>query len=81
MSSDTVLILFGGSGSEIEVCKVLNRHFIAAEIDEQYYNLINDRLNKGRIEEKYRLRMNQYQKTDAVGQLVLLEGKEEYKTS
>jgi len=38
--------LFGGSGSEIEVCKKLNRNFISAEIDEGYYRMIIDRINK-----------------------------------
>lgn len=55
MSNDIVLILFGGSGSEIEVCKRINRQYISAEIDEMYYEMILDRLSKGKIEEKYRL--------------------------
>ena len=37
MPKDIVLILFGGSGSEIEVCKSLDRQYISAEIDEKYY--------------------------------------------
>jgi DNA modification methylase len=78
MPGDTVLILFGGSGSEIEVCKVLNRHFISAEVDEKYYQMILDRLNKGRIEEKYRLRLNRYERNNLQAQLALLEEKEEY---
>ena len=53
---DVVLILFGGSGSEIVICKALKRHFISAEIDEKYYEMILERLRKGGIEEKYRLR-------------------------
>jgi DNA modification methylase len=57
MSKDIVLILFGGSGSEIEVCKLLNRQYISAEIDEKYYEIILDRLKKGRIDQKYRLQM------------------------
>jgi len=44
MPNDIVLIQFGGSGSEIEVCKKLNRNYITAELDEKYYNLIMDRL-------------------------------------
>ena len=58
MPEDIVLILFGGSGSEIEICKTLNRQFISSEIDEKYYNMILDRLNNGKIDEKYRLNMN-----------------------
>ena len=38
---DTVLILFGGSGSEIEICKNLGRQYISAEIDEKYYKVID----------------------------------------
>lgn len=55
---DIILILFGGSGSEIEVCKALNRRYISAELDEKYYEMILDRLSKGRIEERYRLKLN-----------------------
>lgn len=58
---NTVLILFGGSGSEIEICKILNRQYISAEIDEKYHKMIIDRLNKGRIEEKYRLNNKEYE--------------------
>lgn len=79
--SDIVLILFGGSGSEIEVCKILNRHYISAEIDEKYYQMILDRLNKGRIEEKYKLRLNRYERKSAEAQLLLLEEKGKYLTS
>ena len=54
--NDVVLILFGGSGSEIEVCKQLNRKFISAELDKKYYELILDRINTGLINEKYKLK-------------------------
>ena len=47
MENDTVLILFGGSGSEIEVCLQLKRNYISAEIDRKYYDLIMERI-KGR---------------------------------
>jgi DNA modification methylase len=78
---DIVLILFGGSGSEIEVCKVLNRRFISAEVDEKYYNMILDRLNKGRIEEKYKLRLTRYERKSLEAQLSLLEERERYLTN
>jgi SOS regulatory protein LexA len=52
---DIVLVLFGGSGAEIDVCKNLNRQFISAEIDKKYCDIINDRLTKGFIDPKYRL--------------------------
>lgn len=78
MPGDTVLILFGGSGSEIEVCKVLNRQYISAEVDEKYYQMILDRLNKGRIEEIYKLRVKRYERRNIEAQLSLLEEKAEY---
>lgn len=53
--NDIVLLLFGGSGSEIEVCQRLNRHFISAEIDPKCHQMIEDRLQKGRIAAEYRL--------------------------
>jgi DNA modification methylase len=81
MPEDVVLVLFGGSGSEIEVCKVLNRRYISAEVDENYYNMILDRLNMGRIEEKYKLRLKRYERKNAEAQLLLLEEKEKYLTS
>ena len=52
---DTVFVLFGGSGAEIDVCKNLNRQFISAEIDKKYCDIINDRLVKGHIDQQYRL--------------------------
>jgi DNA modification methylase len=53
---DVVLILFGGSGSEIVECRRLGRHFVSAEIDKKYYNLIMQRLKSGGVvPKKYRL--------------------------
>jgi len=78
MPNDIVLVLFGGSGSEIEVCRVLNRQYISAEIDNNYYNMILDRLSKGRIEEKYKLRSTRYERKNLEAQLTLLEEKEKY---
>jgi len=72
------LILFGSSGSEIEVCKVLKRHYISAEIDEKYYKMILDRLKEGKIGIKYRLRMKKYDIKNAQAQLALLEEQKEY---
>ncbi len=54
---DVVLILFGGSGSEIEVAKSLGRHYISAEIDKKYYDVIMDRLKHGTIREEHRLKL------------------------
>ena len=56
MPKDLVLILFGGSGSEIVECKKMKRHFISAELDKKYYALIQERLKSGGIvPEQYRL--------------------------
>jgi DNA modification methylase len=57
MAGDTVFVLFGGSGSEIEVCKSLSRKYISAEIDEKYYRMIMDRIKNGKIDKKYKLDM------------------------
>jgi len=71
--NDIVFILFGGSGSEIEICKILNRHFISAEIDEKYYNMIKDRLKRGKIEDKYKLKLRTYEIKNIKSQLTILE--------
>jgi SOS regulatory protein LexA len=57
MPSDIVLVLFGGSGAELEVCKLLKRQYISAEIDKKYHEMILSRLKNGRIEEKYKLQL------------------------
>ena len=51
---DTVLVLFGGSGSECEVCVEGDRKFITAELQKKYVNLIRARLRKGEIPKEYR---------------------------
>jgi DNA modification methylase len=76
--NDSVLILFGGSGSEIEICKILKRQYISAEIDEKYHKLILDRISTGRIEEKYRLRLKRYEIKNIQVQLKILESQKEY---
>jgi site-specific DNA-methyltransferase (adenine-specific) len=56
MPNDVVLVLFGGSGSEIVECMKMKRHYISAEIDRKYYSLIQARLkSEGKVPEKYRL--------------------------
>lgn len=77
---DIVLILFGGSGSEIEICKVLDRRYISAEIDKEYHKMINDRINKGKIEEKYRLNLKKYEIGNIQTQLTFLEEQKKYLT-
>ena len=55
---DLVQILFGGSGSELSLCRKLNRHFISSELHKPYYNMIIDRLNNnGEIDDKYKIQM------------------------
>lgn len=54
--NDNIFILFGGSGSEIMLCKQLKRNFISCEIHTEYYNMIIDRLkNNGVIKQEYKL--------------------------
>jgi site-specific DNA-methyltransferase (adenine-specific) len=54
--NDDVFILFGGSGSEIVLCKNLKRNFISCEIHPDYHRMILDRLdNNGAIKDEYRL--------------------------
>ncbi len=71
MPKDIVLILFGGSGSEIELCKILNRRFISAEIDEKYYQMIIDRLKKGEISKEYKLTIRNNHKDNVPSQFHL----------
>ena len=54
--NDTVLILFGGSGAELEICKKLERNFISTEMHEKYHKMIQERLENGSVPDKYRLR-------------------------
>lgn len=60
--NDIVLILFGGSGSELEICKHLKRRYVSAELSKQYFNMILSRLKNGFIEEKYKLQLGKNKK-------------------
>jgi site-specific DNA-methyltransferase (adenine-specific) len=42
---DTVLDPFLGSGTTGVAAKNLNRKFIGIELDEEYYNIANERIN------------------------------------
>ncbi|MDR1739391.1 MAG: site-specific DNA-methyltransferase [Bacteroidales bacterium] len=55
--NDDCLILFGGSGSELVLCKSLNRNYISCEIHPEYYQMILDRLSCGNnyIKDEYRI--------------------------
>jgi len=53
---DIVLVLFGGSGSELVVCKRLGLNFISAEIEPAYVRIIEERLRLGgEVPSKYRM--------------------------
>jgi site-specific DNA-methyltransferase (adenine-specific) len=55
--NDLVKILFGGSGSEIVLCKELGRNFISSELHKPYFDMIINRLNNnGIIKEDYKLK-------------------------
>lgn len=71
ISYDVVLVLFGGSGSELEVCKLLKRQYISAEIDPKYHELILSRLKNGKIEEKYKLQLKKNKKDKELSSLQL----------
>lgn len=71
---DTAVVLFGGSGSELEVAKKLGLHYISAEIDEEYYEIILDRLKNGGISPEYRMGNQMKNKENEVEQPRLLEG-------
>jgi len=73
MEGDSVLILFGGSGSEICLCKELKRNFISAEVDAKYHKMIMDRIEKGFIDKEYKLKLRQYDQIFHDSQIELLE--------
>lgn len=73
LPNDTVLVLFGGSGAEVEVCKKNERHYISAEIDPKYHQMILDRVNNGHIENKYKLLPYHYEELDTREQLRLIQ--------
>lgn len=73
MEGDSVLILFGGSGSEICLCKELKRNFISAEVDAKYHKMIMDRIEKGFIDKEYKLKVRQYDQIFHDSQIELLE--------
>jgi site-specific DNA-methyltransferase (adenine-specific) len=63
--NDLVQVLFGGSGSELILCKELKRKFISSELHKPYYDMIIDRLNNGgKIRSEYKLCLNSTEKSD-----------------
>ncbi len=58
--NDDCFILFGGSGSELLLCRDLERNFLSCEIHPDYYKMIVDRLNhNGEIKDDFRLPFRQ----------------------
>jgi len=54
--NDNIFIHFGGSGSEIILCKKMKRNFISCELHPKYYEMILKRLdNGGEIHEEHKL--------------------------
>jgi len=71
---DTVLILFGGSGSDIVLTQQLKRNFISCEIHPEYYAMIVDRLqHAGMIRNEYRLN-TRLKEEDETNSLPLFQG-------
>lgn len=63
--NDDVMILFGGSGSELVLCQKLQRNFVSCEIHPGYYQMIQERLAlQGEIPDEYRLEFVQKKKTN-----------------
>lgn len=52
---DSIFVLFGGSGSEIEVAKNLGRDFISCELHPDYFEIIQERLTQGEISEGHKI--------------------------
>ncbi len=82
VENDTILIHFGGSGSEIMLTKKLKRNFISAEIDKIYYEMILERLKQdGNIPDEYKLKIGKNsEKSKEKEQLNLFQYNEEGKS-
>lgn len=55
LPGDNVLVLFAGSGAELEVCKSLDRNFISAELIKKYRDIAMHRIENGYIKEEHKL--------------------------
>lgn len=57
---DDVFVLFGGSGSELVLCRELQRNFISCELLDDYYKMICERLaSNGEIKNTHKLKYTQ----------------------
>jgi site-specific DNA-methyltransferase (adenine-specific) len=71
---DNIFILFGGSGSELVLCKNLKRNYTSCEIHPDYYKMIIERLNNGgKIYDEYRLPFIQNKKKNGVNNSMKLQ--------
>lgn len=52
---DSVFVLFGGSGSEVEKVKELERIYLTCEVHPDYCSIIMERLKNGTIKQEHRL--------------------------
>ena len=66
--------ILGGSGSELEVCQRLGRHFLAVEIDPYHEMILHYCLRTGRICDEYRLMRRTVQPESLHLQPTLWEG-------
>ena len=57
------------------LAKVRDTH---TEVDSEYYQMVLDRLSKDLIEEKYRLKLKQYERKNIEAQLAILEERSKY---
>ncbi len=56
LENENVFVLFGGSGSELVLCRDLKRNFISCELHADYYKMICERLkDKGNVQIKHKL--------------------------
>ncbi|MCH9717590.1 MAG: site-specific DNA-methyltransferase [Gammaproteobacteria bacterium] len=76
---DDCFILFGGSGSELVLCKELKRNFLSCEIHPDYHKMIVERLSKsGEIKNEHRLPRRKNIEPVKMTQGVLLEKRIRY---
>lgn len=71
---DDILILFGGSGSELVLCQQLKRHFLSCEIHPEYYQMIQARLAAdGKIQPEHKLKTGKPRQSSVSTTLALFD--------